>query len=71
MLSNISFVIVCLLWALADSAFLAEVDDENVVKHIVAEAQRVLEEEDAILAKSRFDFNSIPGHPRIVNSERY
>ncbi len=70
-LLKIQIVLFCLLWALADSSVLAKVNDEDVVKHVVAEVQTELKEEEDKLAKSRFDFHSIPGHARFISLERY
>ncbi len=70
MFSKIHLLALCLLWALVDVTLTTEVNNEAVVKHVIAEVQKVLEEEKAQLAKARIDFNSIPGHARFINSER-
>ena len=64
-------MVFCVLWALADATVQAEVNDDDAIKHVVAEVQSVLEKEETQHAKSRIDFNSIPGHSRFINSERY
>lgn len=67
-MSRTIFLVVCLQLALISKSLSSQID-ERLISKALAEAQREMEVK-ALSAKTGFDFNSIPGHARFINSDR-
>jgi hypothetical protein len=68
-MSKMLFLILCLQLSLVKSSLAAQIDDK-VIGRALSEAQREIELK-TLSSKTGFNFNSIPGHARFVNSEKY
>ena len=67
-MSKMIFLVLSLQMALVHNALSTQIDDKIIGKAL-SEAQGEMEL-NFLSAKTGFDFNSIPGHARYINSDK-